>query len=209
MTKRRKFWRVPLFLSGLLILSQAFPLPGPVRDAATGLWPAGFYIQFPLLHLLFTPFCSTADYLTLLSVKQAGLFVGALFIAFILFFSPRKAALAILLFVAFVAWGALVPRPMAKLRFLMIPIPCLLTSIPIAVIRMMGGRCSPPKEIWPGIDFRATKPLLSRIITVSKPQRNRGKGIWSKDWQVKPAIASFRRRRSQFGQDSFGPFRQS
>ena len=70
MTWRRPSWRFLLLLTGLLFLAQAFPLPGVVRDAADFSWPSGFHWEWPLLHVVFTPFCSLADYLTVLSLKE-------------------------------------------------------------------------------------------------------------------------------------------
>jgi hypothetical protein len=112
---RERSWRIPLFISGIFLLSQAFSLPSPVRDAATLHWASGYKLQLPLGHILFTPFFSIADYLTVLSVKQMELFVGYLFASFLLLWPWRRALLAIFLFMVFVAWGALVPRLMAKL----------------------------------------------------------------------------------------------
>ncbi len=108
-------WRVPIFWSGFALLSQAFALPGPVRDAASLAWPNGFHLHFPAAHLLFTPFCSTADFLTVLSAKQIEAFCIVLFIGIFVFLRLRTALISLMCFIGFVAWGALIPRPMAKL----------------------------------------------------------------------------------------------
>jgi len=113
MTARR--WRFPLFLSGLILLSQAFPLPSPVRDAATLQGVTGFTMHYPLGHLLFTPFCGLADVLTVLSYHQGivmGIWVVTLF--FILG-GWRRGGVCFFLLLVFVAWGALIPRPMGRL----------------------------------------------------------------------------------------------
>jgi len=110
-----KAWRLPLFLSGLFLLSQACPLPSPVRNAATGLWAQGFSLHLPPLYVLFAPFCGIADRLTLLSYHQAIVsIVGAVLAAFLIL-GIRKGAAATLLFVLFLAWVILVPHPMARL----------------------------------------------------------------------------------------------
>lgn len=114
-TKRQTFWRLPLFLSGLLLLSQAFPLAAPVRDAASGVWVAGYTLHFPRWHLFFSPFCGLADLITVLSLHQliltAVYVIGGCFI----FLPWRKAGLVVIAFLMFVAWGALVPHPMSRL----------------------------------------------------------------------------------------------
>jgi len=107
-------WRLPLFLSGLVLLSQAFPLPSPVRDAATLSWASGFHLILPAWHILFTPFCSLADHLSVLSFHQDYVLVFYV-IAGCLLTGWRRGALYFMLFVAFIAWGVLVPRPMGKL----------------------------------------------------------------------------------------------
>jgi len=107
-------WRLPLFLSGLVLLSQAFPLPSPVRDAATLAWAGGFHLIFPVWHILFTPFCSVADHLTVLSAHQDYVLVAYVFIG-CLFAGWKRGSLYFLLFAAFIAWGVLVPRPMGRL----------------------------------------------------------------------------------------------
>lgn len=108
-------WRVPLFLSGIVLFSQAFRLPSPVRDACTGSWVHGFSMAYPLWQVVFTPFCGLADTLTMLSVKQAELLI--LYVLFaISFISGRwRRAGVLLLWVSFLAWAVLVPRPMGRL----------------------------------------------------------------------------------------------
>src|SRR5262249_52872498 len=106
--------RLPLFLSGLALLSQVYPLPSPVRDAATGLWANGFTMDYPLWHLIFTPFCSLADFLTTLSEREAFVLIAYVVLACIVAGKKRGSAV-FLFFLGFVAWGALLPRPMGKL----------------------------------------------------------------------------------------------
>src|SRR5437764_1326076 len=74
MTGRRS-WRCPLALSGVILLSQVFPLPSVVRDAATYQPAREFIMSYPFWHLVFTPFCSVADYLTSFSVHESEIFI--------------------------------------------------------------------------------------------------------------------------------------
>ncbi len=113
MTDRR--WRFPLFVSGLVLLSQAFPLPSPVRDAATLQWVDGFTLKYPLWHLVFTPFCGLADALTVLSYHQAIVTAVGVFALFFLLGGLRQGLKLSVLFLGFAAWAAAVPRPMGKL----------------------------------------------------------------------------------------------
>ena len=108
-------WRWPLFWSGLILLSQAFPLAAPVRDAATLLPLPQFHLHFPFWHLVFTPFCSVADALTVLGAQEEKVLIVTVFILGFLLAGFRRGILSFLLFTAFVAWGVLVPRPMGRL----------------------------------------------------------------------------------------------
>jgi hypothetical protein len=107
-------WRLPLMLSGLVLLSQAFGLPSPVRDAATLNWAPGFHLVFPTWHLLFTPFCSLADLLTVFSLRQIDVLIAWVLIGCLLA-GRKRGPLVLAFFMAFVAWGALIPRPMGRL----------------------------------------------------------------------------------------------
>src|SRR5205085_2730090 len=95
--------RWPLFLSGLILLSQSHPWPGPVRDAATLGWPSDFHLSYPFWHLIFTPFCSAADYLTCLSLHQLEMFAGYFVVFSLLILGWRRGLLCILGFLVFVA----------------------------------------------------------------------------------------------------------
>jgi hypothetical protein len=107
--------RFPIFLSGLFLCGYAHHFPSPVWDAATLAWVPGFKLAFPPSHLLFTPFCSLADFLTTLSLHSLETFVLWVFVLFFVFFKLKRALIACLCFIAFLAWGALVPRPMGRL----------------------------------------------------------------------------------------------
>jgi len=107
-------WRAFLVVAGFLSMLQAFPVL-PVRDAALEVWPAGYHLQFPPLHLLFTPFTSVADYLTVLSVHEHVALLVTLILLFVLIAGIRRGGMLLILWIVFLAWGALVPRPMARL----------------------------------------------------------------------------------------------
>jgi len=109
------WWRTPLFMVGVLFMMQAFPMPGPVRDAAAFTWPAGYHLSFPLWHLVFTPFCSVADALTVLSTKEQMVFQIWVIVLCFAGLGWRRGALAWIFWIAFVAWGAVVPHPMGRL----------------------------------------------------------------------------------------------
>src|SRR2546421_4995830 len=110
-----KSWRSPLLFSGVVLLSQAFPLPSPVRDAATGQWVSGYSLHLPRLYILFAPFCGIADRLTLLSYHQAVVFLVYLVIGTFLWLGIKRGSLALTAFLVFLAWVILVPHPMAQL----------------------------------------------------------------------------------------------
>ena len=106
--------RRPLLLSGLVLLSQAFPVRPPVRDAATLLDAAGFHFQLPLWHVLWTPFCSLADLLTVMSAHQIYVLLAYITVGCVM--AGRKLGPFLLVFfLMFAAWGVLIPRPMARL----------------------------------------------------------------------------------------------
>jgi hypothetical protein len=107
-------WRLPLLLSGLVLLSQAFPIPSPVRDAATLSWVYGYHLSFPFWHLVFTPFCGIADLLTVLSLRQADVLITYVVIGCLLA-GKKRGPVFFLLVLVFIAWGALVARPMGRL----------------------------------------------------------------------------------------------
>ncbi len=114
MTSRR--WRLPLLLSGFILFLQAFPIASPVRDAATLQWASEvFSMHYPLWHVVWTPFCGVADALTVLSYHQ-GIATAVWTIAFLLV-SRRRAKILphFILLLLFIAWGALIPRPMGRL----------------------------------------------------------------------------------------------
>src|SRR5690349_19746695 len=109
-------WQVPLLLCGLLYLSQSCPLPSPVRDAATLSWAPGYHLEFPFWHLVFTPFCSVADAITVLSFHHLLAALAVFLTAAFLIGGLRIGALSGLGLIVFLAWGAVIPRPMARLH---------------------------------------------------------------------------------------------
>src|SRR3989338_2456463 len=111
-----KTWRFPLFFSGFLLLSQAFPLLSPVRDAATGAWPEGFSLHLPARYLVFAPFCGIADRLTILSYHQVLVTMAYVVLAGFMIWGRRRWFVSLFLFVPFLVWTTLVPRPVARLQ---------------------------------------------------------------------------------------------
>ncbi len=111
----RATWRTPLFLSGLLLLSQGFPLLAPVGDAATGSWVKGYSLHYSVLYDLFAPFCGIADRLSILSYHQALVFVTYVVAGSFLLCGWRRGTILIAGFIIFLAWVVLSPRPTARL----------------------------------------------------------------------------------------------
>jgi len=104
-----------LLAGGLILLSQAAVLQSPIRDAATELPVAGYQIQAPSSHLIFAPFTTLADYLTLLSLhEQIALQLTVLILLFVVFGFRRGLGLS-LCWLVFLAWGVMVDRPMSRL----------------------------------------------------------------------------------------------
>lgn len=104
-----------LLFCSLILFSQAYRFPSPVQNAGTFAFAEGYRLIFPLGHLLFTPFCSLADYLTLVSQRQAEVLAVWILIGSVFVLGVRRAVYFLVGFLVFVAWGALIPRPMAKL----------------------------------------------------------------------------------------------
>jgi len=96
-------------------MSQAFALPSPVRDAATGAWAQGFSLQLPSLYVLFAPFCGVAVRLSLLSYHQAIVFLIYLTMILLFGLGLRRAGFGLLLFMFFLVWVSLIPHPMSYL----------------------------------------------------------------------------------------------
>src|SRR5258708_8623595 len=110
-----KSWGWRLFLSGLLLLSQGFPLPSPVRDASTGNWVSGFTLHLPRLYILFAPFCGIADRLTLLSYHQAIVFLVYLVAGSFIFLRVRQAGALLGTFIVSLPSLILIPHPQPPL----------------------------------------------------------------------------------------------
>src|ERR1017187_7980056 len=109
-------WRTLLGLSCLFSLGAFYPYSSPVRDAVTEQFAKGYHWHFPWTYVLLAPFCSMADYLTVLSMKEMLVFLGYGVIACV--WIPERKRMkgaALLLSVVFLGWVVLVPRPMARL----------------------------------------------------------------------------------------------
>jgi len=104
-----------LLCGGILLFFQTGMLTSPVRDAATETAVSRFHMDAPSSHLVLAPFTTLADYLTLLSVReQIALQITVLLVLF-LAFGWRRGSLLSIVWVLFLAWGALVVRPQARL----------------------------------------------------------------------------------------------
>jgi predicted metal-dependent phosphoesterase TrpH len=116
MTDQRAFpWRLPLLLTSLLFIAQAYAV-SPLWDAATHADVLQFYLQFPATHLLFAPFFSIADHLTTLGMRQLQWTLAWIALLFIAGFGWARAAVAMGYFLFYAAWIVLVPRPMTALK---------------------------------------------------------------------------------------------
>jgi hypothetical protein len=104
-----------MFLSGLVLMSQAFPLPSAVRDAATLLPLPQFHLHYPFWHLVFTPFCSVADALTVLGFREEKVLLVWFLCLCFLSGKVRRGFLMVFLCVVFLVWGGLIARPMGRL----------------------------------------------------------------------------------------------
>jgi hypothetical protein len=111
-----QYWLRPLLIAGVILLFQAFPLPSPVRDAATLLPVPGYRLVPDAWHLAFTPVSTSADFLQALSLRE-HLAVLAYFCGMVVFFARgwRKRLLIGAAYVAYVLWAALLPHPAAHL----------------------------------------------------------------------------------------------
>lgn len=122
----------------LLLLAAQLVRLHPVMDAATGEPLREFVLEFPLWHLLTTPFSAFADWVTFNGLRQDKVLLGWLLAAYWVFWLWRhlrrdgrppeegglraagKALGGFLLYLivvaGFLAWATLSQRPMARLR---------------------------------------------------------------------------------------------
>jgi len=120
-------WRLPLALSACVVLAQLFPL-SPLVDVVSWTPPATARLAYPLLHALFAPFTLLADWLNGGSRRDLEGFAAWTVAAYVLArLAVRRtggrralreaacAALFVAALAAFVAWGALAPRPIPQL----------------------------------------------------------------------------------------------
>ncbi len=110
--------RLAVFLSGLVLVSQAFPLPSPVWDIAAGAWAEGFRMDYGVGYILLAPFCGLADALTLLGLRSSFVFLALITLGIGLCFwlgGAKTGVVSSAILVVFLAWGVLGPRPMARL----------------------------------------------------------------------------------------------
>ena len=124
-------WRFPLLLSACVVLGQLLRLP-PLVDVAAGSTPADVRLVYPLAHVVFAPFTLLADWLNGSPARDLRAAAAWAVAAFLLVRIVRRrrapqgaragalreglAALAFLAaLAAFLAWGALLPRPIPRL----------------------------------------------------------------------------------------------
>ncbi len=107
--------RWALFSSGILLFSQAARLPSPVRDIAVGSWASGYHMDYSIGYLLLAPFCGVADAWTVLGLKSSYALLALALLACLLLRRIKRIVIALGLFLGFLAWAILCPRPMAKL----------------------------------------------------------------------------------------------
>jgi len=108
--------RLPLGLSVFLGVSLFFSSLSPVRDAVTEQLAPGYHLHFSGAYLFWAPFCSLADLLTVLSLRELLIFLGFVFAGILAWPCRWRArSLCFLGVLSFLAWGILVPRPMARL----------------------------------------------------------------------------------------------
>jgi len=123
-------WRLPLLLSACVVLGQLFRL-SPLADAVAGTAPAGGRLAYPLAHIALAPFTLLADWLNGSPARDLQA-TAAWAVAVFLFVrvarwrrgpagagarTVREVRAAVLLLVpltAFLAWGALLPRPIPR-----------------------------------------------------------------------------------------------
>jgi len=93
-----------------------FHYPSPVRDAVTEQFASGFRWHFSPAYLILAPFCTVADALSILSLREIYVVLPALLLLALLWPSgwKRKAVSAAAL-LGFLAWTVLAVRPAARL----------------------------------------------------------------------------------------------
>jgi len=124
-------WRVPLLCSACVVLGQLFRL-SPLADAVAGTTPEGVRLAYPLAHVVLAPFTLLADWLNGSPARDlqaaAAWALAALLLSRVARWrhgpvdagartvrEVRAAALFLVLLTAFLAWGALLPRPIPRL----------------------------------------------------------------------------------------------
>jgi len=124
-------WRFPLLLSACVVIGQSLRL-SPLADAVAGTAPAGVRLVYPLAHVALAPFTLLADWLNGSPARDLQSAAAWAVAAFLLAHAAcwrrgpagagaravreaRAAALSLVPLTAFLAWGALLPRPIPRL----------------------------------------------------------------------------------------------
>lgn len=128
---RRIPWRLPLLLSACVVLGQLLRL-APLADIVTESAPRGVHLVYPAAHVLLAPLTLLADWLNGSPARELKGFAGWAVAAYLLVRiagrrrrtpgvarAVLRESLAATIFLAalalFVAWGALLPRPIPRL----------------------------------------------------------------------------------------------
>jgi hypothetical protein len=158
---KRTPWRLPLLLSLCVVVGQLLHL-APLVDAVSGATPSDVRLVYPAAHVVFAPFTLVADWLNGSPARELEGFAAWVLAAFALARlasrrlprggalrrGMREGAIAAAFLAAlalFVAWGALLPRP----------IPRLVTSDPDLLIFDTHSHTDASHDGRPGFDAAA------------------------------------------------------
>ncbi len=110
-------WQVRLGLSSLLCLGALFPYPSPVRNVVTDQFAAGYHWHFTWTYVLFDAFLQRCGYADDYESQKNDRFSFLFRPRFGLCspFGSGTKGLTLVLFLVFLGWAALIPRPMARL----------------------------------------------------------------------------------------------
>jgi len=154
-------WRLPLLLTACVVLGQLLHLP-PLTDALGGPTPTDVRLLYPLGHVLLAPFTLLADWLNGSPARELKGFAIWAVVGYAFARAARRrrgargglraglregaaAALFLLGLALFVAWGALLPRP----------IPRLVATDPDALIFDLHSHTDASHDGRPGFDAAA------------------------------------------------------
>lgn len=128
---KRLPWRLPVLLSLCVVVGQLLHL-APLVDAVSGATPTDVRLVYPAAHVVFAPFTLLADWLNGSPARELGGFAAWALATYVLArLTARRAARGgalrrgmregaiaagfLVVLALFVAWGALLPRPIPRL----------------------------------------------------------------------------------------------